>query len=132
MPERINQARLEELLATSKAEVTKPAGKIARHLYRALLALPELKLSDGSTAKVEAFIPPEVNEDGRMQFSVDVRLAIQGGGEPVGKHLMVVDDQDPNSRCRLHSRCGLHLTPLNARADVARELSLSGAHRLPR
>jgi hypothetical protein len=49
-------------------------------IYQALLALNELKLSDGKTAKVEAFFPPQEDAEGRLHCGFDLRLAN-------GKHL---------------------------------------------
>jgi hypothetical protein len=66
---------LEALLASAKDEVTKPAGDAIGQLYQALLAMPELKLSDGTTAKVEAFFPPHTDSEGRMHCGIDLRLA---------------------------------------------------------
>src|SRR5581483_4069403 len=76
MPRRMDPARLEELVSSAKDEVTRPAAEVAARLYKALLALPELKLLDGTTATVEAYYPPEVDDDaGQVHCGIDVRLA---------------------------------------------------------
>jgi hypothetical protein len=68
------EERIQELLA-AKDEATKPAGEVIAHLYQALLSVPELRLSDGTTAKVEAYFEPEIDEDGRAHCGVDVQLS---------------------------------------------------------
>lgn len=70
-----NRNRLEELLAASRGEATKPAGEAIGQLYQALLAMPELKFSDGATGKVEAFFAPQADNEGRLHCGIDLRLS---------------------------------------------------------
>ena len=62
-------------LMDAKNEVTKPASDVVTQLYEALLSLPELRLSDGTTGKVEVYYAPEVDEDGCVHCGIDVRLS---------------------------------------------------------
>jgi hypothetical protein len=75
MARRINRARLGPFVAAAKDAATAPAAEVAARLYKAILALPEINLLDGSTAKVEAYYPPEVNDDGQQNCGIDVRLS---------------------------------------------------------
>jgi hypothetical protein len=67
--------RLAELLAEVKAEVTEPAAIATELLHQALLALPELKLPGGMTAKIESFFSPHADSEGRMHCGIDLRLS---------------------------------------------------------
>lgn len=67
-------ARFDELAASAKDEVTRPAGDILAQIYAALLALPEIKLADGTTARIEAYFPPQLDDDGQQHCGIDVRL----------------------------------------------------------
>jgi hypothetical protein len=58
--------------------MSKPAREAIGHLYAALLSLPELRLSDGVTAKVEPFTAPETDSDGRLRCGIDLRLSNGG------------------------------------------------------
>ena len=75
MAKRINSARLHELVESSRDEVTKHAGDVLAELYRGLLKLPPMTLADGTTASVEAYYPPQVDEEGQHHCGVDVRLS---------------------------------------------------------
>jgi hypothetical protein len=70
-----NRRKLARLVADAKTDVMHSAAEVAARLYNAIGSLPEMKLLDGSTAKVEKFSPPEVNDDGQWQCGIDVRLA---------------------------------------------------------
>jgi hypothetical protein len=73
MRKKMNAEWLKRLM-DAKNEATKPAGEVAAQLYAALVNLPELRLSDGTTAKVEVYYAPEVDEDGCVHCGIDVRL----------------------------------------------------------
>ncbi len=75
MPRRINRARLGPFVDAAKEAATANAAEVTARIYNALLALPEIRLLDGSTAKIEAYYPPEVNDDGQRNCGIDVRLS---------------------------------------------------------
>jgi hypothetical protein len=74
MSRRTNDERIREILA-AKDEATKPATEALAQLYAAMLKLPEMQLSDGTTAKVEPFFAPEADKQGRMHCGIDLRLS---------------------------------------------------------
>jgi hypothetical protein len=71
---RRSKAELLKELMDAKNEATKPAGEVLAQLYQALLSLPELRLPDGTTAKVEAYYAPETDDEGQAHCGIDVRL----------------------------------------------------------
>lgn len=73
MRRRTNDERIREIVA-AQHEATKPAAEALAQLYAAMLKLPEIQLSDGTTAKVEPFFSPEPDKDGRMHCGIDLRL----------------------------------------------------------
>jgi len=75
MSKRINRERLGPFVAAANEATTGRAGEVIARLYNAVLALSEIKLLDGSTAKVEKLYPPEVNDDGQYNCGIDVRLS---------------------------------------------------------
>lgn len=75
MAKRLNAARLHELVASSKDEVTKHAPEVLSQLYEGLLKLPVMTLADGTTASVEAYYPPQQDEEGQEHCGIDVRLS---------------------------------------------------------
>lgn len=69
--------RTRELLAkaaAANAEATAPAKEVLSHLYRAILDVPEITLKDGTKARLDPYIEPEVSEDGQIQCGFDVLL----------------------------------------------------------
>ena len=64
---------LDEIL-TAKDEVTGPAAEVLEHLYQALMQVPEFRLSDATTATVEAYYPPTIDEEGEAHCGIDVRM----------------------------------------------------------
>jgi hypothetical protein len=58
-----------------KADTTAPAQEVLEHVHRAILAIPEFTLKDGTKAKVTDLAPPQANDDGDMQCGFDVELA---------------------------------------------------------
>jgi hypothetical protein len=65
---------LEELIARYKPDTSAPAREIMEHLYEAVLATPEFTLKDGTKAKVEKYVPPEMSDDGELSCGIDVVL----------------------------------------------------------
>jgi hypothetical protein len=66
---------VDELVAQYRDEVTAPAAEILRQIYSTLLATPEFVLADGRVAKIEAYYPPEADEEDKMHCGIDVRLS---------------------------------------------------------
>lgn len=69
--------RVEELMATvdaAKRETTASAMEILEHLHRALLAIPPFTLKDGTKARLDPYIKPEINAEGEATCGVDVLL----------------------------------------------------------
>jgi hypothetical protein len=66
---------VDELVSQYRDEVTAPAAEILKHIYATLLATPEFRLADGRSAKVEAYYPPEADDDDKMHCGIDVRLS---------------------------------------------------------
>jgi hypothetical protein len=66
---------LDELVSQYRDEVTTPAAEILKQIYATLLATPEFRLADGRSAKVEAYYPPEADDDDKMHCGIDVRLS---------------------------------------------------------
>lgn len=66
---------VDELVAQYREEVTAPAAEILRQIYVTLLATPEFTLADGRVAKIEAYYPPESDEEDKMHCGIDVRLS---------------------------------------------------------
>jgi hypothetical protein len=50
------------------------AREILEHLNRQILALPPFALEDGSQARLEAFFPPEEDDEGELKCGFDVLL----------------------------------------------------------
>jgi hypothetical protein len=69
------RSRLAELVAAGRQEMSKPAREAIGHLYATLLTLPDIKLSNDITARVEPFISPEMDSDGRLRCGIDLRLS---------------------------------------------------------
>jgi hypothetical protein len=69
------RSQFAELVANGRKEMSKPAREAIGHLYAALLTMPELKLSDGVTARVEPYTAPEISSDGRLHCGIDIRLS---------------------------------------------------------
>jgi hypothetical protein len=66
-----------ELLAKAeeaRKKTTAPAKEVLDHLYRAVLALPEFPLKDGTKARFDSYIGPEAGKDGAIRCGVDVLL----------------------------------------------------------
>jgi len=51
-----------------------PAKEVLEHLYQAILAMPSFTLADGKKARVDAYIPPEVNDDGQVTCGFDALI----------------------------------------------------------
>jgi hypothetical protein len=75
MAKRLNAAKFQELVDASRSEVTKHAGDVMAELYQGMLKLPAITLPDGTTARVEAYYPPQVDEEGQHHCGIDVRLS---------------------------------------------------------
>jgi len=75
MPEKKKRPSLDELVARYRDDVTGPAAEILGHIYTTLLATPEFRLADGRIAKVEAYYPPQADDDEEMHCGIDVRLS---------------------------------------------------------
>lgn len=58
----------------ARQETTQHAREVLEHLYQVLLATPIFTLSNGSTAVVARYVPPEINKDGEATCGFDVRL----------------------------------------------------------
>lgn len=74
MRRRSNAERIQEILSAHD-EATKPAADVLAQLYQALLTLPEMRLADGTTAKVEAYYPPQTDDEDELHCGIDVRLS---------------------------------------------------------
>lgn len=61
-------------IKSAKGEATKPVREVMEHLYQGILALPEFTLKDGTKAKLDPLVGPEVNDDGDIEFGFDVLL----------------------------------------------------------
>jgi hypothetical protein len=75
MTKRTDAARFQNLVNASRGEVTKYADEVLAQLYEGILKLPPMALADGTTARVEAYYPPQVDEDGEHHCGIDVRLS---------------------------------------------------------
>lgn len=75
MAKRVNAEKFQELVGRSRSEVTKYAGEVLAELYQGILKLPEITLADGTTARVEAYYPPQVDDDEQNHCGIDVRLS---------------------------------------------------------
>jgi len=75
MAKRLNAAKFQELVDASRSEVTRYSGEVLAELYQGMLKLPEMKLADGTTAKVEAYYPPQMDEEGQHHCGIDIRLS---------------------------------------------------------
>ena len=75
MAKQSNPAKLHKLVETSRNDVTKFASDVLAELYQGLLKLPPITLPDGTTASVEAYYSPQVDERGECHCGVDVRLS---------------------------------------------------------
>jgi hypothetical protein len=69
------RSQFAELVASGRQEMSKPASAAIGHLYTALLTLPEIKLSNDITARIEPFVPPELDSEGRLRCGIDLRLS---------------------------------------------------------
>ena len=75
MTEQSKAARLHKLVETSRNDVTEFASDVLAELYQGLLKLPPITLPDGTTAQIEAYYSPQVDEAGECHCGVDVRLS---------------------------------------------------------
>jgi hypothetical protein len=75
MAKQSKSEKLDELIDTSRDEVTQFASNVLAELYQGLLKLPPMTLPNGTTASVEAYYPPQVDETGECHCGVDVRLS---------------------------------------------------------
>jgi hypothetical protein len=75
MAQQMNAAKLQELVEASRCDATKYAGEILAELYNGMLKLPPITLPDGTTAQVEAYYPPQADDEGQQHCGVDVRLS---------------------------------------------------------
>jgi hypothetical protein len=75
MAKQSKSEKLRELIESSRGEVTKFASDVLAELYQGLLKLPAITLPDGTTASVEAYYPPQVDEAGECHCGIDVRLS---------------------------------------------------------
>lgn len=69
--------RAREVMAkieAARSETVEPAREVVEHLYRGILAMPEFTLKDGTKARLDPYIAPEVGDDGRIQCGFDVLL----------------------------------------------------------
>ena len=57
-----------------KAETTAPAKEVLEHIHKAILAIPEFTLNDGTKARITDLAPPGVNDDGELVCGFDVQL----------------------------------------------------------
>jgi hypothetical protein len=57
-----------------KAETTAPAKEVLEHIHKAILAIPEFTLKDGTKACVTDLAPPGLNDDGELVSGFDVQL----------------------------------------------------------
>jgi len=64
----------QEEIARCKQESVAPAKDVLERLYQAVLRTPEITLSDGTKARVEAYYAPEVDDGGELNCGIDVRL----------------------------------------------------------
>jgi hypothetical protein len=58
----------------AKRETTSPAQEVITHLHKALLNMEPFTLSDGTSVRVKAYQPPEINDRGEAECGVDVIL----------------------------------------------------------
>lgn len=75
MAQRTKLEHLRELVESSKDEATRHSPEVLAQLYEQMLKLPPMALADGTTASVEAYYPPQVDEGGELQCGIDVRLS---------------------------------------------------------
>jgi hypothetical protein len=69
--------RTRELLAKAEEArklATAPAKEVLEHLYKAVLTVPEFTLKDGTRARLDPYIEPEVGDDGELRCGFDVLL----------------------------------------------------------
>jgi hypothetical protein len=57
-----------------KAQGTDPVQEILEHVHKAILAMPEFALEDGTRARVTDLAPVQENAGGDVQYGFDVRL----------------------------------------------------------
>ncbi len=75
MGKRKNAVKFQELVNSSRSEVTKYAGEVLAVPYKDILNLTDMTLADGTTARVEAYYPPQVDEEGQHHCGIDLRLS---------------------------------------------------------
>src|SRR5947209_2615793 len=82
------------------------AREILEHLYGQILALPRFALKDGSQVRLEAFFPPEEDDEGELRCGFDVLLQNgahlefvlpnSGWGSPIRSDTSRPDESDPD------------------------------------
>ncbi len=59
-------------IAEINEEAVTPAKEVLEHLYQAILGTPEFTLTDGKKARVDAYYPPQVDDEGELTCGFDV------------------------------------------------------------
>jgi hypothetical protein len=57
-----------------KPEGTDPIQEVLEHVHKAILAMPEFTLMDGTRARVTDLAPFQENAGGGLQYGFDIRL----------------------------------------------------------
>lgn len=76
-----NKSRINELYAAadaSKREIAGPATEVLQHLQQALSAMTPFVLKDGTRARFELYVSPEINKYGDATCGVDAILEDKG------------------------------------------------------
>ncbi len=76
-----NKSRMNDLYATAdaaKREIAGPATEVLLHLQQALSSMPPFVLKDGTRARFELYVSPEINKYGDATCGVDAILEDKG------------------------------------------------------
>ncbi len=63
-----------EFIAKTKEEAISPAKEVLEHVYQAILGTPDFTLTDGKKAQVDAYYPPQIDDDGELTCGFDVLI----------------------------------------------------------
>ncbi len=64
----------DDLIDRSRKQAHASASEVTEHLYQSLLGLSSFQLKDGTTARVESYYKPEIDDDDQLNCGVDVWL----------------------------------------------------------
>ncbi len=63
-----------DAIAEIKEEAVSPAKEVLEHVYQVILGTPEFTLADGKKARVDAYYPPQVDDEGELTCGFDVLI----------------------------------------------------------